>query len=482
MNYERTREQILKKFGIVNSPSKIWKSSGQEQRTLSQLTSEKEALYIDQLNTSHDTNLEYSRAVEEFFEFFEKFKENLALVIDGSAPTTHPHTLKAQELEQPSLKDLTKYSDLTTKERNKLEMYYTDFFQLTKSLNTQLQGLQEKFDSAQKSIYSLEGQITTVVYKAQKEKEGYEQRLQELLDTCHNYSEQIERLKTLNTEKLEKKSFVRSSFEIEKNSSYYIEVINQLESQVHELTKDVVNRDRRIEKLTETLQKFEDCQIEARSGKERFEDEVFELEHRVRELTRLVEVKNNDLAQTLDSLRFLQEELAAYKYKDSRNGEDKDLKAQYSLMKKELSECKAKANECKEEMLEYKNQCIEYKKKEKLGKSGASGEDTQILAKLADMIHKICEEYTESKTMNKSSERFSEVFKEVAFISELLEKMTYDNNWLVDKMEELGQENHLLKEEMSQSRVLGDSFSNFHLKSPKYKDSSDVKSIFNMSD
>lgn len=480
MNYERTREQILKKIGIVNSPSKIWKSSGQEQRNLNQLTTEIEALYLDQLSTSHDTNLEYSRAVEEFFEFFEKFRENLALVIDGSAPRTHPHTLKAQELEQLSLTDLSKYSDLTTKERNKLEMYYTDFFQLSKELNSQLQSLQEKFDSAQNLIFSLEGQMATIVYKAQKEKEGLELRLQELLNTCHNYSEQIERLKTQNSEKIEKKLYERNSFELEKkNSSCYIEIISKLETQVNELTKDIANRDRRIEKLTETVQKFEDCQIEDQSGKERFQDEVYELEHRVRELSRLVEVKNSDLAKTLDSLRFLQEELAVYKYKETRNAEDKDLKNKNNSVNKELSDWKSKANEYKEEMLEYKNQCIEFKKKEKLAKSG---EDSLILAKLAEMIHKICEEYTENETTHKNSERFSEAFKDVAFISELLEKMTYDNNWLVDKMEELGQENHLLKEEMSQSRVLGDSFSNFYLKSPDYKDSSDFKKIFNLSD
>lgn len=481
MNYERTREKILKKIGIVHSPSKIWKSSAVDSRS-NQWTSEKEARYIELLNTSHDTNSEYSRAVEDFFEFFEKFKENLALIIDGDTPSPLPRTLKAQDLDDFSLTDLCKYSELTAKERNKLEFYYTDFFQLTKELNSQLVSLQDKLDSAQSSVHNLESQLASLSYKTQKDAEESEQRLQELLETCHDYNEQIERLK----KQVSEKAPIRKSFEIEKKNSCYIEMMSKLENQVHELNKDLANRDKRIEKLTETIQKFEESQLEHQTGSERFQDEVFELEHRNRELSRLIEAKNNDLAKTLDNLRFMQEELARCKLKDSKNKENKDcqdLKSQNSSLKTELNDYRSKANDYKEEMLIYKSQCIEYKKENKQLKKMAKGEDSQVLARLAEIIHKICEEYSQAGTSEfKNSEGFSETFKEINFIAELLEKMAYDNNWLVDQMEELGQENQILREEMSQSKVLGRSFSNLHQKTPAYQDSPNDEIIFTLSD
>lgn len=371
--------------------------------------------------------------------------------MQGAKLPTHPQTLKAQDLGQTFVRDLEKFREIEEKEEKMLEVYVNEYLILEKEMNFLLGDLQDKLISYENFIENFKRNEKDL--KNNGKSENDEERLKELLETCHDYSEQIQVLK----EKLENFQLnEKNQIDLEKNSSYHLEIIEKLEDKIHELTKDISARDKRIERLVETVQDFEEKNLELEQELERayrlkddkYKDEVNILESQVIELNRILGVKNEDLEETLDNLRYLQEELAVYKYqKDSKpcksasSPNTKDLKSSNTQLKLELSQYKTKCSEYKEEIKSLKALCTHLKEIE------SQSIAHKTLSQIKDMIQSISSIYNPSATQDQewSSDDFSQIFEDIQYLKSLLSKMSTDNDWLVDQLENLSHENFKLQ-------------------------------------
>ena len=474
MKYEVAREKTFKKLGIFYSPSKAWKLA--DSHKLSKISpsinhpGSNEQEYISRLNLSHESNSRLRKLIEDLFGLFETFTRNSIIVMQGARLPSHPQTLKAQDLGQAMVRDLEKFREIDEQEEKMLEVYANEYLILEKEMNFLLGDLQDKLISYESFIENLKRNEKDS--KTNEKNENDEERLKELLETCHDYSEQIQVLK----DKLEKFQINdKNQLGIEKHSSYHLEIIEKLEDKVHELTKDISARDKRIERLVETVQDFEEKNLQLeqeleqayRSTDDKYKDEVNILESQVVELNRILGVKNEDLEETLDNLRYLQEELAVYKYqKDSKpvasSPNTKDLKSSNSQLKLELSQCKTQCSEYKEEIKSLKALCTHLKEIE------SQSIAHKTLSQIKDMIQSISSIYNPSATQDQqwSSDDFSQIFEDIQYLKSLLLKMSTDNDWLVDQLENLSYENFKLQKA-----------SNLHLdsSSPEFFESFSIK-------
>lgn len=483
---------MFKQIGLSLSSSKLWRlQNDPNRRVISKAKTLQHDIptheYIESLSYSHETTLKYAKLLQTFLDSYEKLNHSLNLVVDSSAPVTQSKPFKLQELEQIYYKDLTKFKEINSKELQMLELYSKQFFQIEKNLHLTVLSIEEKFVLYEKNLKNLESHVDSILYKNKAEKDEFQTRLQELLETCHDYSEQIEQLKAENSEILLKE---KKSAHLMKKNSVDFEILNKLETQVSELNKDITGRDKRIEKLTETLRMMESRNVDLRKElnlnekiiREKFKDELIQQESQTTELRQLLEQKDEELENLTEKLKFLQDELSSYKFhKDQElkksQAESKELqetKSKNIELKEELSFYKSKINELKEELIKSKNQCVEYKEeisdlKMICSEVNEGNSAKKNLAKLEESVHKIIERFAKSDE-SEISEDSSRVLNEIEYVNQLVQKLCNDNDWLVDRLADLGQENHRLMQEISPSKLRDEDLAELKATSNAFKE------------
>ena len=596
LKYELTREKVFKRLGLPPSSSKLWRiqSEPKARLPLKPKVENQEVPpveYIERLSCSHETTLKYFKLVQDMFEGYEKLNQSMSMILNSSAPTSYKAS-QLGELEHICYKDLSKFKEMDFKEAKLLESCCREYSQIQKKLHSAVLGVEEKCVIYEKNLKSLEEHVDSIIYKSKVERDECQGRLQELLETCHDYSEQIEKLKQMSQENsaAEKKlsHFRKNSIEIEKNNIQLVDVVSKLEGRISELTKELDSKDCKIERLSESLRALEGKSSELKKEltmnekvfKQKFDDEIFLLESQVSESKHLMQLRETELDEARDKVKFLQDELSSYKFNRDQESKSrllearelqelrlrcKELKDQLSLakadskeiqelkhqckelkeelayykpriadgkdiqelkaknselkdelnfyksknlelqdlqevkirkkndktetsyfkgqasdskelndlkihnlkLKEELSLCKSKINEIREEMLLYKNQCLDYKEQNSDLKLLCTGVQEQpsrhFLATLQDSLHKICERFSKDEDNDdwkeaQMSDDFSQLLNEIEFVSAMVNKLANDNDWLVDRLSELGQENLRLKEAMSPKRIIEDEY------------------------
>lgn len=480
LKYELTREKVFKQIGLPLTSSKLWRLQNEpNRRGVTKTKTVQHDIptheYIESLAQSHETTLKYAKLLQSFLDSYEKHSQNLSLLLDTSSPLLQPKQVNLQELEQIYYKDLSKFKEISSKELQMLEFCSKNFFQIEKNVHLTVLNLEEKFVLYEKNLKNLEGHIDTIVYKHKVERDECQIRLQELLETCHDYSEQIEQLRAQKQEIFtpdKKLHYKKNSVDFEKNNQL-VEIISKLECQVNELNKDIVGRDKRIEKLTETLRMMENRNVDLRKElgvgekvlREKFKEEFFQLESQTSELRDLLEQKDKELESSSEKLKFLQDELSSYKFH-----KDQELKQKHSDAK-EIQELRAKNNELKEEVLRYKTQCLEFKQENSELLNQVSDENglKRNFAQLQDSVHKIIEKFARSEE-SEVSEDSSRVLNEIEYVGQLVNKLANDNDWLVDRLADLGQENHRLMQELSPSKLRDEDIAELKATSNAFKE------------
>jgi chromosome segregation ATPase len=394
LKYELTREKVFKRLGLAQSSSKVWRIQSElKSRPPLKPKPENQEIapyeYIERLSCSHETTFKYSRFIQEMFEGYEKLSQSLEMVLDSSIPTSCK-TFKTNDLEQIYYKDFGKFKEMDLKEAKILENYSKEFSIVQKNLHSILLSVEEKCAIYEKNLKNLENHVDSIILKGKDERDECQSRLQELLETCHDYSEQIEKLKEMNEEKLanEKKMmqshFRKNSLEIEKNNSQLLEVIGKLESQISEISGELEKKDQKIEKMTENFERMTEKlekmteKIRETEGKnmdlkkelalneklvrEKAKEENFRLESQT-ELKRLLDSKENELEEAFEKIKFLQEELSSYKYnRDQENKlksletrEAQELRIRNKELKEDLTRSKIEFKELKDELTRSKN-------------------------------------------------------------------------------------------------------------------------------
>ena len=141
--------------------------------------------------------------------------------MQGAKLPTHPQTLKAQDLGQTFVRDLEKFREIEEKEEKMLEVYVNEYLILEKEMNFLLGDLQDKLISYENFIENFKRNEKDL--KNNGKSENDEERLKELLETCHDYSEQIQVLK----EKLENFQLNEKN-QIDTNVCFYTTIFNHL--------------------------------------------------------------------------------------------------------------------------------------------------------------------------------------------------------------------------------------------------------------
>ena len=492
LKYELTREKVFKQVGLPLTSSKLWRLQNEANRrgvgrgkvVQHDIPTHE---YIESLAQSHETTLKYAKMLQSFLDSYEKLSQNLFLLLEPSSSSSssshllQPRQVNLQELEHIYYKDLSKFKEISLKELQVLDSNSKNFFQIEKNVHLAVLNLEEKLVLYEKNLKSLESHFDSVIYKNKLERDECQARLQELLETCHDYSEQIEQLRAQKGEVFapdKKLNYKKNSADFEK-SSQLIEAISKLEGQVSELNKDIVGRDKRIEKLTDTLRMMESRNVDLRKElglgekvlREKFKEEFFQLEAQASELRHLLEEKDKELESSSEKLKFLQEELSSYKF-----NKDQELKQKHSDAK-ELQDLRAKNTELREEVLKHKALCLEYKQEnsELLVQASEENNAKKSLAQLQDSVHKITQRFARSEE-SEVSEDSSRVLNEIEYVGQLVSKLANDNDWLVDRLADLGQENHRLMQELSPSKLKEEDLAELKATSNAFKEFENFRS------
>lgn len=381
LKYELVREKVFKRLGLPPSSSKLWRIQS-ETKTRQPLKPKVEnqevppVEYIERLSCSHETTLKYFKLVQEMFEGYEKLNQSLSMILNSSAPTSYK-TSQLGELEHICYKDLSKFKEMDFKESKLLESCCREYSQIQKKLHSVVLGIEEKCVIYEKNLKGLEEHVDSIIYKSKVERDECQSRLQELLETCHDYSEQIEKLKQINQENstAEKKlsHFRKNSIEIEKNNIQLVDVVSKLESKISELTKELDSKDCKIERLSESLRVAEakssefkkELTVNEKVFKQKFEDEIFLLESQISETKHLLQLKETEFDEAKEKIKFLQDELSSYKYNRDQESKTRLLEArelqELRLRSKELKEQLSLAKTDCKEIQELRHQCLELK-------------------------------------------------------------------------------------------------------------------------
>ena len=123
--------------------------------------------------------------------------------------------------------------------------------------------------------------------------------------------------------------------------------------------------------------------------------------------------------------------------------------------------------------IRYKNKCREFQEEinEYLQRSKTPNDEENynklmsVLGKIKEITTEVFERYEKSQKQwgedhfhEETCDEFSDVLYQIEFLSYMISKLACDNNWLVDWLEDMGQENHRLREDgkMSPSKIRED--------------------------
>ena len=512
VKYELMREKTFKKVGLPHTSSKLWRLQNEANRKLKPKVKQEEQEnntheYVERLSISHEMTLKYARLIEESVQSLEKLSTKLSLILESSSHT-FPSFSKVQDLELIYYKDLSKFKELESIEQRVLESLSSKFSDRDKDLHKSLARVEERLNYYDKTVQNLQSHLDSCLAKSRTEKEESEARVQELLATCHNYSDQIENLKIHTSESWEHekkllKGQLWASYEekIKNINEKMLENSIQMETQVNERMREMANKEKKlIEKYNSTILQLETQLIELtrelavkekklneslmhteaqvienkrelaykeKKINEKLEDERERLEDEITSLKREISKKDSELEATQSKLSSAREELSAAKSKQSEQREEisrlkikndsKELMlAKNKLVenKEELAQAKSKLSDTREELSLYKTQCNNYKEENSELKNlySDSLKLRESFMKLQETLHEIFMTYSNSheewqrERWKESQDDLDEVLQEVDFLAYMISKLANDNNWLVDRLAELGQENQRLKD------------------------------------
>jgi len=226
---------------------------------------------------------------------------------------------------------------------------------------------------------------------------------------------------------------------------------------------------------------------------ERFIEERLGLESQIMELRRELGKKEDRLEENLTKIAGLKEEITGMRLKLSESKEECSklktkvndnkeisvLKAKVIELKEEIAQMKIKFADLKEENGDLKGRVKSYQDENEELKEiySESGKVCGMFEKLKDSLHEVFLRYSKSHgewnqtrwQSQESTQDLSDVLSEVDFLSYMISKMANDNNWLVDRLAELGQENQKLRETQSPKKFRDDSINELKATSNAFK-------------
>jgi chromosome segregation ATPase len=254
----------------------------------------------------------------------------------------------------------------------------------------------------------------------------------------------------------------------------YNENILQLETQIIELKRELTIKDKKLSENTiqtesQILELKREFSLKEKKLIEKFTEETSSFTSEIKELKRELSKKESELELNSSKQVSLKEELASQKLRNNEQREeinklkakttDKELnqlKLMFNEHKEELALAKSKYGDLREELILYKSQCANYKEENTELKSlySDSLRLRETFIKLQEVLHEIFlrysnshEEWQQEKWKDSHEDEMEEVVNEVEFLKFMISKMANDNNWLVDRLAELGQENQRLKDQ-----------------------------------
>ena len=438
MKYESMREKTFKRAGLPHSSSKIWRLQNEANQKAKQKNSkvdDNDKIYhdfIERLSASHDITLRFGRIIEEIIISLDKVNNKMLYLLENTHGSSFHYQSKVQELEIIHYKDISKFKEMESDEMRLLDTLFQRYSEKEKDILTGMQRTEDKFIYYERSMQNLESNIDTIIFKHQSEKNEMEARAQELVARCSTYSEHKEQLK-LQNQNLEKLD------QIHHENRMFASQNAQLKTSLEEATK---SEKKIVEKYSE-------------------------------ESMRLI----NEINSLNQELTLKQKELEGFKEKLTKS---KEISSQLKLMideqKEESSLLKSKLTDTREECYHYK-QLLEdanslRSETKELKKNYISQVDISLqrlretFAVVKEITHEIFLKYEKSQQewhderwrgdIETPTEEFSEVIYEAEFLSYMINKLACDNNWLVDRMAELGQENYRLREEFHSPRKVNE--------------------------
>lgn len=433
VKYEEMRERTFKKVGLFHSSSKIWRlqnEANQKAKLKSNKPEENERIhheYIERLSFSHDITLRFGRIIEEILISLDKVSNKMCYLLENNSRIQYPFQSKVQELETIHYKDISKFKEMESDELRLLDVLFQRYSDKEQEIIVGIENIDEKLVYYERSIQGLEGKIDSILFKHQSEKNELEARMQELLARCSSYSEQKEHSK--------------------------------LQSQTGEKI-DILYHESRLLSMQNAQFKaaLEEAAKNEKKKTEKYSEEISTLENEFKNLAQEVASKEKENERLKEKLTQIKEENLQYKLKSS------EFKEECVLLKNKLSEVK-------EEYFHYKTFVEETSSHNKEvrrsnGNTILHQKIRETLSRVKEITHEVFvkyeksqQEWEELRWKNDSDSEHSEVLDEIEFLAYMLNKLANDNNWLVDRMAELGKENYQLREDgksSSPSRVKED--------------------------
>lgn len=303
----------------------------------------------------------------------------------------------------------------------------------TKSFDLLDRELESEFESFKSKIMRNEHELLTLLTKLEEKITSNSVYIQKLeLDSRDNSSY----LSKNNSELLEKNKILQEKINKERleNEKKIKELREEILLSKNNSLMDVRKAQiREIEKIMQERDMFQD---ESERLKEQLDSVSFALQKELRNVHEDYDKNSQEMMQNF-----------AYKLKESEN---KHVQKIESLEKKLYY--KEKELKDKVEKIEFESQAEISKLNKELNFFKNNSESLQNLIEnirvIADRIYKrFSDEPVEAKDLNQS------ISKQVEFLDRVVDKLSKDNNWLVDRISELNKENEDLKKRLQEMRV-----------------------------
>lgn len=489
--------------------------------------------YIEHLTYSHEMTLKYARLLEETIVSYEKVNSKLSQIVDLAAHNYsnfskvqelemiyYKDLSKFKEMDQVESRVLEFLSNKFFDKEKELFRFLVRIEERFVYYEKSVQNLESQIDSIIVKNKSEKDEGEARVQELLVTVHSYSEQIDRLkMQTTENWTHEKksiqnqmwasyeEKVKTLN------EKFMESSMQVESQVSElkremgnkekkimekYNDSIRQLESQISELKRELAVKDKMLkEGMAEVDSHFFEAKREfnAKEKKisERFVEERLGLESQIMELRRELGKKEDQIEENLTKIAGLKEEITGMRLKLSESKEECNklktkvsdnkelpvLKAKIIELKEELAQLKVKLADLKEENNDFRGRIKSYQDENEELKEiySESVKIRELFEKLKDNLHEVFLRYSKSHgewnqnrwQNEESTQEFSDVLSEVDFLSYMISKMANDNNWLVDRLAELGQENQKLREARSPKKFRDDSINELKATSNAFK-------------
>ena len=437
------RERTFKIIGLPHSSPKIWRLQNEANKNAKHKNKNKKTDnykihhdFVERLTSSHDITLRFGKTIEEIFLSLDKVSNHMLYLLENTYISSFRCQSKVQELEILHPKDINQFKNMENCELRLLDSLSQKYSDKEKDILTYMQRIEDKFVFYERSIKSLESNIDNIIFKHQSEKNEMEARTQELITRCSASSGQKEQLKLQSQN------------------------ICKLDLMYHE-NKLLASENAQLKISLEETVKAEKKLVE------KYSEESLRFINEINNVNQELILKQKELESFKDKLAKTKEISSQLKL---RIGEQKE---QYSFLKTQISDIEEECLHYKKS-LEDANSLLKKENKE-LTRSNIPHNDISLqrlresFSVVEEITHKIFVKYEKSQhdwqnqrwrgDIEAPTEEFSEVINEIEFLSYMITKLACDNNWLVDRMAELGQENYRLREEYnSPNRANEDNF------------------------